>query len=175
MLERNIRNELTATLGQLLTSRDVNLKYLALDTMAKFLSMVGGSFDQHLNHILLALTDEDISIRRRSLDMLFLMASPESAERIVDELISYLESCADFTLKDELVLKIAILAERYARNQVWYIDVVVRLLGTAGEFITDDIWYRIIQLITGFGQYNSDLQHYAAQKLYAVLSLAHVN
>jgi len=42
------------------------------------------------------------------------------------------------------VLKIAILAERYADNLMWYIDIVVRLVNSSGEYVTEDIWYRIV-------------------------------
>ncbi len=136
---------------------------------------MGGNFDEHLNRILSSLTDNDISIRKRSLDLLFLMAGEDTAGRIVDELLGYLESCADPKIKDELVLKVAILAERFAQNQIWYVDVIVRLLSSAGDYVTDDIWYRIVQLITGFGKYNTDLQSYATHKLFGAMMLAHVN
>lgn len=42
------------------------------------------------------------------------------------------------------MLKIAILAEKYADDLIWYIDVVVRLVNSSGDYVTDDIWYRII-------------------------------
>lgn len=50
------------------------------------------------------------------------------------------------------MLKIAILSERFAENLIWYIDVVIRLVNSSGEFVTEDIWFRIIQIITGFGK-----------------------
>lgn len=50
------------------------------------------------------------------------------------------------------MLKIAILAERYAEDLMWYVDVVVRLVGSSGDFVTEDVWHRIIQMITGFGK-----------------------
>ena len=53
----------------------------------------------------------DISIRRRALDLLFTMCTKASAPDICSELLKYLE-IADFSLRDELVLKLAILAER---------------------------------------------------------------
>ena len=43
------------------------------------------------------------------------------------------------------MLKIAILAEKFAEDLIWYIDVVIKLTSTsAADFVTDDIWYRII-------------------------------
>jgi hypothetical protein len=59
------------------------------------------------------LQDPDLSIRRRALDLLFTMCDQGNAVTIVDELVKYLV-VADFTMREELVLKIAILAEKYA-------------------------------------------------------------
>lgn len=46
--------------------------------------------------------------------------------------------------KEELVLKTAILAEKFADDMQWYVDVVVQLVSIAGDFVTEDIWFRII-------------------------------
>lgn len=45
------------------------------------------------------------------MDLLFTMCSPKNVQDIVDELLTYLE-VADFSMREELVLKTAILAER---------------------------------------------------------------
>ena len=130
---------------------------------------------EHLKTILGSLRDNDISIRRRALDILYLMCSQQTAPRIVEELLKYLEE-SDLFFREELVLKIAILAEKFADDLQWYVDVVVKLVSSSGDFVTDDIWYRIIQIITGFGkESNNDLQRYAAQKLYVSLSVPHVH
>ena len=66
---------------------------------------------RHHKVITASLKDVDISIRRRALDLLFTMCTRDSAADICHELLKYLE-IADFSLRDELVLKLAILAER---------------------------------------------------------------
>lgn len=58
-----------------------------------------------------ALKDPDVSIRRRAMDLLFTMCSPGNVREVVQELLDYLET-ADFSMREELVLKTAILAER---------------------------------------------------------------
>lgn len=40
--------------------------------------------------------------------------------------------------------------------------------------VENDIWYRIVQIITGFVNPNTELQNYAAQRMYAALSLPHI-
>jgi hypothetical protein len=39
------------------------------------------------------------------------------------------------------------LAEKFAENSIWYVDVVVKLIMNAE--VENDIWYRILQIITG--------------------------
>ena len=53
-------------------------------------------------------------------------------EETVAELLSYLET-ADMHLKEELVLKIAILAERFRSAHEWYVDVILSLVRAAGD------------------------------------------
>lgn len=96
--------------------------------------------DKHLKTILESLEMNDISIKKRALDLMYLMCTQANAKRIVEELLSYSEDWADASIKEELVLKIAILAERYAEDLVWYVDVVIRLVGSSGDYVTDDIW-----------------------------------
>lgn len=85
---------------------------------------------------------EDVSIRRRALNLLYTMCDRRSARVIVEQLLLYLrhlvkEDHPDFALRAELVLKIAILAEKYsvglkerAREGLghkWYVDVMLQV------------------------------------------------
>lgn len=67
-----------------------------------------------------SLKDQDISIRRRALDLVYSMCDTSTVRETVAELLSYLET-ADMHLKEELVLKIAILAERYRVSDEWWV------------------------------------------------------
>ena len=122
-----------------------------------------------------SLRDPDISIRRRALDILYLMCSSQTAGKVIEDLLSYVDE-SDLLFREELVLKIAILAEKFADDLMWYIDVVIRLVSQSGEYVTDDIWYRIVQIITGFGvEASPELQKYACLKLYNALNVPHVH
>ncbi len=61
-----------------------------------------------------------------------------------------------------MVLKTAILAERYAPNLRWYVDTVLELISVAGDHVSDDIWHRVVRIVTN----NEELQAYAARKMY---------
>ena len=82
---------------------------------------------------------------------------------MVNELLAYLNE-DDYNLKEELVLKIAILAERFALNLNWYVDVVIKLIELEGNYVSKEIRYRVVQILTGFGdaEPNIELQKYAS-------------
>lgn len=86
---------------------------------------------KHESKILANLEDADISIRRRSLDLLYLICKNSNASGIVAQLLGYLQNRNDPLIKDDLVLKIAILAEKFAENLRWYVDVVIQLMKNA--------------------------------------------
>ena len=64
--------------------------------------------------------------------------------------------------QDEMVLKTAILAERFAPNMRWYVDTVLELISVAGDHVSDDIWHRVVRIVTN----QEELQAYAARKMY---------
>lgn len=46
-----------------------------------------------------------------------------------------------------------------------YVDTALQLLERAGDFVSDDIWHRVVQLVTN----NESMQQYAARNLVEVL------
>ena len=69
----------------------------------------------------------------------------------MNELLAYLDE-DDYSLKEELVLKVAILAEKFALNLNWYVDVVIKLIELAGDYVSEEIRFRVVQILTGFGE-----------------------
>lgn len=94
---------------------------------------------------------------------------------MVNELLDHMQDSNDFEIIEEMVLKVAILAERFALNLMWYIDVIIKLIEFAGDYVDEDLWFRVAQMVTGFGdaetQQDENLQKYAALKLFDVMKL----
>lgn len=102
-------------LGRFILAKETNVRYLGLDAMAH-LAACSNTLEpvkKHQDTIILSLKDRDISVRRRALDLLYSMCDTTNAKVIVGELVKYLQS-ADYNLREEMVLKIAILTERFA-------------------------------------------------------------
>ncbi|XP_074573018.1 AP-2 complex subunit alpha-1-like [Curcuma longa] len=159
--EKEMMSQCVALLGKFIAVREPNIRYLGLENMTRMLlvSDVQDIIKRHQAQIITSLKDPDISIRRRALDLLYGMCDITNAKDIVDELLQYLNT-AEFAMREELALKAAILAEKFAPDLSWYVDVILQLIDKAGDFVSDDIWYRVVQFVTN----NEDLQPYAAAK-----------
>ncbi|XWS73975.1 hypothetical protein CRYUN_Cryun02cG0175500 [Craigia yunnanensis] len=159
--EKEMMSQCVSLLGKFIAVREPNIRYLGLENMTRMLMVtdVQEIIKRHQAQIITSLKDPDISIRRRALDLLYGLCDVTNAKDIVEELLQYLSS-ADFAMREELSLKAAILAEKFAPDLSWYVDVILQLIDKAGDFISDDIWFRVVQFVTN----NDDLQPYAAAK-----------
>ena len=64
------------------------------------------------------------------------------------------------------MLKVAILAEKYAADYTWYVDVILNLIRIAGDYVSEEVWYRVIQIVVN----REDVQGYAAKTVFEVSS-----
>lgn len=157
-------------LGNFLNGTDVNLRYLALETMTHIASLGDPrmALPQYEKKITECLADPDISIRKQTLELLYSMCNQRNAERIVSQLLSYL-SHAEEDIKEEAVLKIAILAEKYVTDYTWYVDVILKLITTAGDEASDAVCHRVVHIVTN----HEDSQEYAAYTMMQALKQPH--
>lgn len=166
--EHQLMMQISSKLGKFIQSRETNVRYLGLDVMTHFAARSDtlDPIKRHQSIIIGSLRDRDISVRRKGLDLLYSMCDTTNAQPIVNELMKYLQS-ADYSIREEMTLKIAILTEKYATDAQWYIDVSLRLLAMAGDHVSDEVWQRVVQIVTN----NEELQPYAAQHIFDYLKL----
>ena len=154
-------------LGQFLSHRETNLRYLALETMCLLATSEFSheAVKKHQETVINSLkTERDVSVRQRAVDLLYAMCDKTNAEQIVHEMLNYLES-ADYSIREEMVLKVAILAEKYAADYTWYVDVILNLIRIAGDYVSEEVWYRVIQIVVN----REDVQGYAAKTVFEAL------
>ena len=160
--EEPLMVEISKRLGKFIVGRETNVRYLGLEAMTH-LALRGETIDPiktHQRSIVASLRDRDITVRRQALDLLYSMCDQTNQQSIVTELLKHLQT-ADYAIREEMVLKIAVLAERHATDAQWYVDVSLRLLAIAGDHVSDEVWQRVIQIVTN----NEGLQEYAARSL----------
>ncbi|PLB40549.1 AP-2 complex subunit alpha [Aspergillus candidus] len=160
--EHGLMMQISTRLGKYIQSRETNVRYLGLEAMTHFAARAEtlDPIKKHQNIILGSLRDRDISVRRKGLDLIYSMCDTTNAGPIVNELLRYLQT-ADYAIREEMVLKVAILTEKYATDAQWYIDMTLKLLSLAGDHVNDEVWQRVIQIVTN----NEELQAYAALTL----------
>lgn len=158
--EHALMRQISQRLGKFIMSRETNVRYLGLEAMTHLAARADtlDPIKQHQDVIIGSLKDRDISVRRKGLDLLYSMCDATNAQPIVGELLHYLQN-ADFAIREEMVLKIAILTEKYATDVQWYVDISLRLIAMAGDHVSDEVWQRVIQIVTN----NEELQVYAAK------------
>jgi len=160
--EQDLMVQISTRLGKFIASRETNVRYLGLEAMTHLAARAEtlDPIKKHQSIIIGSLRDRDISVRRQGLDLLYSMCDQTNAQAIVQELLRYLQS-ADYAIREEMVLKIAILTEKYATDVQWYVDISLRLISMAGDHVSDEVWQRVIQIVTN----NEELQVYAAQNI----------
>ncbi|KAK6462336.1 adaptin N terminal region-domain-containing protein [Scheffersomyces coipomensis] len=143
-------------LMSLLNSADTNTRYLALDALIKLTSrsnLIIEVDDIKIPKLFQLLNDKDISIKRKALDLLYTTCTPLTYTGIINRLLDYFPY-AEFSLKSELAIKIAILSEKFATDSTWYVTTMLKLLSISGgsnsngiSYIGNEVWERIIQII----------------------------
>ena len=58
----------------------------------------------------------------------------------------------------------AVLAEKYAVDYTWYVDTILNLIRVAGDQVSEEVWYRVIQIVIN----RDDVQGYAAKTVFEV-------
>lgn len=114
-----------------------------------------------LSILLLIQSERDVSVRQRAVNLLYAMCDRTNAQAIVGEMLSYLE-IADYSIREEMVLKVAILAEKYATDYSWYVDTILNLIRVAGDYVSEEVWHRVIQIVVN----REDIQGYAAKTVF---------
>ena len=153
--------------------RDANMRYLGLLLLSR-LSYCPSlsetvSEDLQRNHSLIvsSLHDADNSIRRQALNLLYAMCDRSNAAEVLGELLAYLP-VAQVTFKEDLVLMIAVLAEKFCTELTWYVDVVTSIVEQAGDYCTDDVWQRLCHVIVNA----PSVQKVAVEQLFKAVSHA---
>ncbi|XP_043566086.1 AP-1 complex subunit gamma-1-like isoform X3 [Chiloscyllium plagiosum] len=151
-------------LGRFLLNNDKNIRYVALTSLLKMVQTDHNAVQRHRSTIVDCLTDLDISIKRRAMDLCFALVNGSNVRGMMKELLYFLDHC-DPEFKADCASGIFLAAEKYAPNKRWHIDTIMRVLTTAGGYVRDDSVPLLIQLISNA----NSLHAYIVQKLYQAI------
>ncbi|KAL0538982.1 hypothetical protein IC582_023156 [Cucumis melo] len=154
-------------LGRFLSNRDNNIRYVALNMLMKAITVDGQAVQRHRTTILECVKDSDASIRKRALELVYLLVNESNVKPLTKELIEYLE-VADQEFKGDLTAKICSIVAKYSPEKIWYIDQMLKVLSEAGNFVKDEVWHGLIVVISNA----SDLHGYTVRALYKAFQIS---
>ncbi|PHT26579.1 AP-1 complex subunit gamma-2 [Capsicum baccatum] len=111
--------------------------------------------------------DTDPSIRKRALDLVYLLVNDTNVKPLTKELTEHLK-VSDPEFKGDLTAKIYSIVEKFSPEKIWYIDQMLKVLSEAGNYVKDEVWHALIVVITNA----SDLHGYAVRSLYRAVQTA---
>ncbi|XP_024401001.1 AP-1 complex subunit gamma-2 [Physcomitrium patens] len=150
-------------LGRFLANRDNNIRYVALNTLVKVVSVDTQAVQRHRTTIVECVKDSDISIRRRALELVCALVNENNVKVLTKELVEYLK-VSDPDFKGDLTARIAGLVQKFAPNKQWYIDQMILLMVEAGKYVTNEVIRSLVVVISNA----NDLQGYVVRTLYRV-------
>ncbi|XP_021809701.1 AP-1 complex subunit gamma-2-like isoform X4 [Prunus avium] len=154
-------------LGRFLSNRDNNIRYVALNMLMKAITVDAQAVQRHRATILECVKDSDASIRKRALELVYVLVNESNVKPLTKELIDYLE-VSDEEFKGDLTAKICSIVAKFSPEKIWYIDQMLKVLSEAGNFVKDEVWHAVIVVISNA----SDLHGYTVRALYRALQLS---
>nr|XP_016448421.1 PREDICTED: AP-1 complex subunit gamma-2-like [Nicotiana tabacum]XP_018629076.1 AP-1 complex subunit gamma-2-like [Nicotiana tomentosiformis] len=154
-------------LGRFLSNRDNNIRYVALNMLMKALAVDSQAVQRHRATILECVKDTDPSIRKRAVELVYLLVNESNVKPMTKELIEYLEA-SDPEFRGDLTAKICSIVEKFSPEKIWYIDQMLKVLPKAGNYVKDEVWHSLIVVITNA----SNLHGYAVRLLYRAVQAA---
>ncbi|KAK3281025.1 hypothetical protein CYMTET_11164 [Cymbomonas tetramitiformis] len=155
-------------LGRFLSNRDNNIRYVALNMLAKVVAVDTQAVQRHRSTIVDCVKDSDVSIRRRALDLVYALVNASNITTLTKELLEYL-MVSDVEFKPDLTNKICALVQRFAPDKRWHIDTLIQVMDQAGGYVKDEQSRALIVLISNA----PELQPYTVRRLYSVLTQSH--
>ncbi|KAI5436998.1 hypothetical protein KIW84_023209 [Lathyrus oleraceus] len=150
-------------LGRFLSNRDNNIRYVALNMLMKAVTADAQAVQRHRVTILECVKDLDASIRKRALELVYVLVNETNVKPLVKELVDYLE-VSDLDFRGDLTTKICSIVAKFSPEKIWYIDQMLKVLSEAGNFVNDEVWYALIVVISNA----SELHGYTVRALYRV-------
>lgn len=134
-------------ISRFISSQSQNLKYFGVTGLAAIVESHPEYAATHQMSVIECLEDTDETLQRRTLDLLYKMTNPMNVQFITEKLLHFLKGTTDEFLKKDLTNKVCTLAERYAPNNLWYVETITDLFEISGEFVTQEVSQNLMTLI----------------------------
>lgn len=130
-----------------LRSSSHNLKYIGIDSLAAVVAINPKYAQEQQMAVIDCLEDPDESLKKKTLELLYKMTKPSNVEVIVERMLNYMSTTTDPHSKSETSTRIAELAERYAPDNSWFIEVMNNVFRLGGDAVDPVLGSNIMRII----------------------------
>ncbi|CAL6430166.1 unnamed protein product [Bathycoccus prasinos] len=102
--------------------RNANLKYAALDALAKLAPRLPDCAAEHQMHIVDSLDSEDESVRAKTFDLLSKITTANNCDVIIEKMLSFLRKSNDRYVRADFALKTSQTIEKFAPDAKWFLE-----------------------------------------------------
>lgn len=167
-ISEEIRQKCAQTLSRYLETDRSIIIYFALDSLNRLLQTTPRLSDsiQHSRPTLFnLLRSQDTGISKLSLQILLLIGNNINCKEIVTELLNFIPS-SPIELRKDICTKASLLAQSYSTSPDFFVDTVISILTTAGEYCSDSIWHSATRFIAC----NEKLQQRSVAKIHDIIT-----
>ena len=156
--------------SRLLKSGSSNLRYVGVSAMISIIQVDSAFVEQHQMTVIDCLEDPDDSLRKKTLELLEKMTSPENVDVIVERMLEFLNGITDEVVKRDIVSRVSALVERFSPDDSWFLSTMNRIFEVGGEEVEDVLAHNLIHLIAeGGGDGNDELRKIAVRSYIELL------
>lgn len=151
-------------LGRFLLNNDKNIRYVALNTLLKTVSVEGTAVQRHRSTILECLKDPDVTIKKRAMELCFALINSSNIKSMVKDLLVFLKT-AEPEFKQQCSSNMMIAADQHSPDRRWHIDTIYDVLKNSANMVRDDVIFNTIQLISESVEHQKYTVHLSWQTL----------
>lgn len=176
-------------LGRFLLNRDNNIRYVALNTLARCIAdgrsaadgggdaapvegeddAAGGNgantaaaaLQRHRTTVVDCLRDPDISIRQRALELIYHLVNRDNVEALTAELLNYLVLCPR-EHRSDICTRVLRVVDKYSPEDRWRVDTLITMLTIAGRECNQNVQSSTAVYISSCSE---DLRAYSTHRL----------
>ncbi|KAL9189428.1 hypothetical protein ACHAXT_009103 [Thalassiosira profunda] len=172
-------------LGRFLLNRDNNIRYVALNTLARCIAEGhGGTVDsegegegeeggntaasalqRHRTTVVDCLKDPDVSIRQRALELIYHLVNADNVEDLTAELLNYLVLCPR-EHRSDICSRVLRVVDEFSPDDRWRVDTLITMLTIAGRECATNVQSSTVVYVS---RSSEDLRAYSTHKLLKAL------
>lgn len=168
-------------LGRFLLNRDNNIRYVALNTLARCIAdgaqdadaaanegedggdnnTAASALQRHRTTVVDCLKDPDISIRQRALELIYHLVNAANVAALTAELLNYLVLCPR-EHRSDICTRVLRVVDKYSPDDRWRVDTLITMLTIAGRECASAVQSSTVVYVSRSAE---DLRAYSTHKL----------